>query len=95
MFRSSQNTLHYLAFLGRADESVVEALIGKAESMGVEADLMEYGGLEIADADGVLGNIVANVVCLSIDTGLYACPCHPHGEGMGMMVSTVEALFQS
>ena len=62
--------------------------------MRIEPDLVEYGSLHVANANRVLGNIVANIVGLAIDTRFGSGPSHPHGEGMGVMVPTVEALFQ-
>ena len=62
--------------------------------MGIETDLMKDGRLEVADTDWFFGNIVANVVGLAVGTRFDTCAGHPHGEGMGMMVTPVEALFQ-
>ena len=89
-----ENSLDDFPFLGRTDEPLVEALIGKAETVGIEADLMKDGRLEVADSDRVLGNVIAYVIGLSVDTRLDARSRHPHGKGVGMMISTVETFLQ-
>ena len=69
-------------------------LVGKAEPMRIEADLIKDSRLEIAYAHWVLGNVIAYVIGLSVDTRLDACSRHPHGKGVGMMISTVETFLQ-
>jgi len=63
--------------------------------MGVEPDLMQDGRLQVANADWVLGNIVTDVIGYSVAPGLNAAACHPHCEGMGMMIAPVAAFLQS
>ena len=89
-----EDITNYFSFLSRADEPVIEALERKAESMGVEPYLMKDGGLQVANPDWILGDVVADVVGFAVGTWLDASSGHPHGEGMGVVVSTVEALFQ-
>lgn len=91
---SGDNSLDDFSFLGRSDEPLVEALIGKAEPMRIESYLMKDGRLKIADSDRVLGNVIAYVIGLSVDTRLDARSRHPHGKGVGMMISTVETFLQ-
>lgn len=62
--------------------------------MGVDTKLVEDGGLEVGDVDGVFGDVVADVVGGSVGSGLDAAASHPHGEGVGVMVSAVVALFE-
>lgn len=44
-----------LGVVGGADEALVEALEGEGEVVGVHSELMDDGGLEVADVDGVFG----------------------------------------
>ena len=62
--------------------------------MWIEADQMEDGGLEVTNANRVLGDVVTDVVGLAIGAWFDAGAGHPHGEGMGMVVTPVEAFFQ-
>ena len=89
-----EDTTNYFAFLGRSDEPVFETLERKTESMGIQAGQVEYSGLKVANANWVLGNIAADVVRFAVGTWLDSGASHPHSEGMGMMVTPVEALFQ-
>ena len=55
---------------------------------------MKDGRLEVAYTHWILGDVVANVVRFPIGSRLDARSRHPHGKGMGMMVSTVETFLQ-
>ena len=83
-----------LPVVGGADEALVEALVGVVEVVGVDAEEVEDGGLEVADADGVLGGVVSDVVGFAVDAGFDACAGHPHGEGVGVVVAADEAFFE-
>ena len=61
------------------------------EAVGVEAEGVEDGGLEIADIDGVLGDGVAEVVGGAVvEAGLHAAAGHPDGEAVGVVVAAEE-----
>jgi len=91
---SGDNTLDDFPFLGRSDEPLVEALVGKAEPMRIESYLMKDGRLKIADSDRVLGNVVTDVVGLAVNARFDPGPSHPHGKGVWVMISTVESFLQ-
>jgi len=61
--------------------------------MGIQAGQVEYSGLKVANANWVLGNIVADVVRFAVGTGLDAGSGHPHGKGMRVMIVPVVAFF--
>ena len=44
------------------DQPLLEALVREAEFLGIEAQEVKDGGLEIVDGDRVLGDLVAQVV---------------------------------
>ena len=62
--------------------------------MGIQAGQVEYSGLKVANANWVLGNIVADVVRFAVGTRLDAGSGHPHGKGMRVMIAPVVAFFQ-
>ena len=82
------------AVCGGSDEALVEALVGEVEAVGVDAEEVEEGGLEVADADRVFGGVVADVIGLTIDAGFDAGACHPHREGVRVVVAADEAFLE-
>jgi hypothetical protein len=60
---------HHARFVAGADEALVEALVGEAEAFGVEAEEVQDRGLEVVDADLVLGDEVAQFVGRAVDMG--------------------------
>ena len=88
-----QNIFQYLPPFD-TDEALVETLVGEGEFVGVDAELVENGGLKIGNVDGIFCDVVADVVCSSVGSGFDAATCHPHGEGVGVVISPVMALFE-
>lgn len=73
-----------------AGELLVEALIFEGELVVVDSELVKDGGVEVADVDGVLGDVVAEVVGLAIDFATFdAAASHPHGEGARVVIAAV------
>ena len=58
--------LDYLGFF-HAGEALIEALVFHGEPFMIVAEEVENGGVEIADVEGVLYDVVAEVVGLSED----------------------------
>ena len=54
---SRQQFLAHVAVPLDADQPLVQALVGKAEVLGVEAQQVKDRGLEVVDGDGVLGDL--------------------------------------
>ena len=59
--RSCEDLLHDTRLLD-AGEFEVEVLELAGEALAVDADLVEHGGVEVVDGDGVPGDAVAEVV---------------------------------
>ena len=61
----------------------------------VDAHEVEDGGVELAEVDGVLHDVVAEVVSLAVrDARLHAGTGHPHGEAAWVVVAAVVGLGQ-
>ena len=74
---------------GYVCQPVTTPLVFKCQFFVIEAHEVEDGGVEVMDVDGVLDDIVAEVIRLSIDSGLDAAPGHPEGEASGVMVTSI------
>ncbi len=55
----------------------------------VEAHLVEDGGVEIVDVDGVFDDIIAKLIGFAVHARLDAPARHPDREGAGVMVAPV------
>ena len=87
--------MEYATLIGGPNESIVESLKGKRESMRVKTNLMQDRRLEITNIDRVLRNVISDFIGLAIgQTRLDTAARHPHGIGVGMMISTNESLSQ-
>ena len=61
----------------------------------VDSELVKDGGIEVADADLVLDDIVAIVVGFPVsDTSFDSSTGHPGGETFGVVVASVLIAFQ-
>src|SRR5688572_4415363 len=79
-----------------AGQALVEAEVAHRESLVVEAEYLEHGRVEVADVDGVLDDVVAEVVRLAVDgAALEAAAGHPHGEAARVVVAAVVLLRQA
>ena len=71
-----------------AGEFGVEAAEGVGELLVVDAEAVEHRGVQVAEVDGVLGDVVAEVVGLAVfDAGLHAGAGEPDGEAAAVMVA--------
>src|ERR1043165_1400811 len=66
---SRQQRLDDLGLL-HAGELGVEALVAVGQALVVEAELVEDRRVEVADVDGILDDVVAEVVGLAVDVAL-------------------------
>jgi len=70
-----------------AGEFVVESLKAVAEFFVINAEEMQGRCMQISDVDGILGNVVTEVVgCPESGAGFDSAPGHPDREAAGMMV---------
>lgn len=71
--------------IGQPEVAALE-LVGQA--FVVDAHLMENGGLEVVNVNGVLDGVHAEFVALPVgDTGLHAAAGHPCGEGIRVVIA--------
>ena len=74
-------------------ESVAAALVFEGESFMVYSKEMHNGGVEIVDVNGVLYNVVAQVIRFTVcEAWFYATASHPHSETSWVMISAVIGL---
>ena len=72
-------------------EPVVAALVTICQLLVIDAQLMQDGGLQVVDMDGILGDIDAVIVGLAVaHAATDPSASHPVAEAVGMVVSTVE-----
>jgi len=72
-----------------AGESKVEALEAVGEALVIEAELSHHGGVQVAHVDGVLGDVVTEVVRLAVaHARLDAGAGHPDREAARVVVAT-------
>ena len=62
--------------------------------MRIDTYLMKDGRLEIAYAHWIFAYVVPNIVRFPIGSRLDAGSSHPHGEGVGMVIPSVETFLQ-
>ena len=87
---SGENVFDDATFLCRADKPLVQTLIGEAELIGIESDLVKNGSLQITDTDRIFDGVIADVVGLSVHAWFDSAAGHPHGECMRMVISADE-----
>lgn len=68
---------------------MVESLVFEGKSFVVDAEAVEDGGVEVADVDGGLHDVVAEVVGFPVHPPRRdPAACHPHAETSAMVVPT-------
>ena len=73
-----------------AGQAEVEALVIDAEAFVVETELLENGGVDIADVHWVLEDVVAEVISDTMrDAALDAASRHPHSETLRMVIAAI------
>ena len=74
-------------------EPEVAAGVAVGEAFVVQAEEMEYGGVEVVNADGVFDGVVAKVIGGPVHRArLHAAAGEPEGETLGVMTSAVLVL---
>ena len=69
-------------------EAEVAACVAVGEAGVVDAELMEEGGMQVVDFDGVFDGVFADVVGLTMDmAGLEAAAGDPDGKAAAMMAA--------
>ena len=82
---SAQNLFHH--FTVHIGEPVVAPLITVGEAFMVDPHQMLNGRVKVMNVDGVLGDVVTPIVCLTVgDAALYAATSKPYGKAAWMMV---------
>ena len=73
--------------VGQPEVAALEPNVSRSWSMPRQC---EDRGVEVVDVDGVLDDVVAEVVGLAVDdAGLDAAAGHPHGEAAAVVVAAV------
>ena len=73
-----------------ASEAKVQSLKLDRQTFVIETHLFQNGGIDVANVDGILKNVVAKVVGDTVgDAALHAAASHPHGEALGMVIASV------
>ena len=71
-------------------EAEVASLMSERKPCVVDAQQVEYRGVEIVDVDRVFHDVVAEVIRPAVDRpAANSTPGHPDREATGMMVSAV------
>ena len=92
--RSGQNSLDRRVLLD-AGEPHVQALEFEGQAAMIDAQAVQDRGVEVVNVDGVLDDVVTEVVGLAVDdAGLDAPAGEPDGEALGMMVAAVVVVRQ-
>ena len=88
---SGQNLVDHLpSYVSETEVAPIEEI---GEAFVVDTEEVQDGGMEVVDVDSVFHSFVAEfVTCSVVGTSLDASSGHPHGEGVGIMVSTLTAL---
>src|SRR5262245_37480632 len=72
-----------------ADEFLVEAAVEVAESIGIEAQQMQRGGVDGLDMQAVIDGCGAEFVGGAVtDSAFNSASCHPHGETPRVVIAT-------
>ncbi len=73
-----------------AGQALVEPLIAEREPLMVETQEPEHRGVEVVDVNGVLDDVVGELVGFAVDgPGPRPAAGHPHGEAAGMVIAAV------
>src|SRR5437660_11157424 len=93
MTRSDQDVLYNLpVHVGEAEIPALEAV---GQLRVVDPQAVQDGGVQVMHMDGVVDDVVAEVVRLAIDQAPFdASAGHPNGEAARMMVTAVVGLGQ-
>src|SRR5579885_804938 len=79
---------HFALDVGQTKFAALES-VGQAGV--VEPEPVQQSGVQVVDRDGILDNVVADIVRTADgDAGLDAAACEPHCECAGMMIAAEE-----
>ena len=93
--RLREDALHYVSFFD-AGEFAVEAAEGVCELFVVDAEDVEHRGVEVAEVDWVLGDVVAEVVGAPVlDAGFDAGASEPDGEAAAVVIAAGVGVAES
>ena len=68
----------------------ISALVAKRQFFMVDAHQVQNGGIQIMNVNGVLGDVVREVIRLAVlKTGLHTPASHPHRPTPRVMVTSV------
>ena len=91
---SRQNRLHHVPLHIRQSE--IPSLKFERQFPMIESEAMKQRGLQVVDVDGVLGDVVAEVVGLAVgEAGFDAAACKPDGEAAAVVVAAVSLALMS
>lgn len=83
----SKNRLHDLPL--HVGQAKVAALRAEGQAFVVDAHLMEDGRVQIVDVDRIFNSVVTEFVRPTVgQSRFHPTSGEPHGEGMGMMISS-------
>src|SRR5687768_13782387 len=89
--QSSEHSLNHLRLIRRPDQPLVQALVGDAELLGVDAEEMQDRGLEVVNAGLVLSDEVTQVVGRAVGRArLDAAAGQPDGEAVRVVIAAEE-----
>jgi hypothetical protein len=75
---------------------LLKALEWESEPLMIDSHAVQYRGVDVVDVDGVLGDVVAEIVCFPIfDSTLDPSTGHPHAETLRMVISPVVGFRES
>ena len=78
---------------GQANVQTTETV---TEAGMVDAQTMQQGGVKISQVDGLLGNVVGEVVGATLFNAPFnAAACHPAGKAAAMMVAAGTGVAES
>ena len=76
-----------------AGEFSIEPVDAISQALVIEAKEMQHRGVEVADMDRILDDVVGKFIRLAIDRArLRAATRHPHGEAARMVITSVIVL---
>lgn len=73
-----------------ARQALIQALEFERELLVIEAQLMKDRGVQVADVDGIVDGVKAQIIGAAIgDSGLHPAAGHPHCKCVGMVIAAI------
>ena len=77
------------AYAPTTEEIAVDELEVIGELLMIKAQLMEYGSLNVVNGYPSFYTRISNLIGFTVNSTFFdTSSCHPHGEGIPLMVST-------